>query len=183
MKAEAGAVSVSSTRWRVVGLVLGPVVALQFLPAAAYLVQADGTLRAASTDYAQAYLGIGGGLLIVLGFCTLAYGVLISIDCAVNLVPRCVRVANVRSVCLAWPMIDGVTTVAGRRRLIPALHLINGDVVPIRMAARTPPGSVIASSAALTLISTALTKRSPGQSSWLLPAGGKIVRGRLMRSR
>jgi hypothetical protein len=187
MKAEAGSVSVSSTRWRVVGLVLGPVVALQFLPAAAYLIQADGTLRAASTDYAQAYLGIGGALLIVLGFCTLAYGVLISIDCAVNLVPRCVRVANVRSVCLAWPMIDGVTTVAGRRRLIPALHLINGDVVPIRMAARlparTPPGSVIASSAALTLISTALTKRSPGQSSWLLPAGGKIVRGRLTRYR
>ena len=187
MKAEAGSVSVSSARWRAVGLVLTPVVFLSVLRAAIYVLQADGTLQAASTDYAQAYLGIGSVLLGLLALGWLALGVLISIDCALNLAPWRVRVANLRSVWLAWPMIDGVTTVPAGRRLIPALHLITGEVVPIRMAARLPgrtePASVIESSAALSLISAALTKRSPGQSSWLVPPGGKLVRGRPMRSR
>jgi hypothetical protein len=187
IKGDAESVSVSSARWRAVGLVLTPVVFLSVLRAAIYVVQADGTLQAASTDYAQAYLGIGGVLLGLLALCSLAFGVLISIDCAVNLAPWRVRVANLRSVWLAWPMIDGVTTFAAGRRLIPALHLVNGEVVPIRMAARLPartqPDSVIASSAALSLVSTALSKRSPGQSSWLVPPGGTLVRGRLMRSR
>jgi hypothetical protein len=183
----AGSVSVSSARWRVVWLVATPVVALSVLWAAAYVLQAA-NLESASTDYAQGCLLIGGLLLGVLTLCCLAFGVLFWINaCAVNLTAERIRVANMRSVKLRWPMIDGVTTVRASRRLIPCLHLITGEVVPIRFAARlparTPPASVIASSAALSVFSAALSQRSPGQSSWLVPPGGTIARGRLMRSR
>jgi hypothetical protein len=180
-------VSVSSARWRVVWLVAAPVVALSVLEAAAYVLSAA-NLKTASTDYAQGCLLIGGVVLGVLTLCWLAFGVMAWIyACAVSLSPQHVRVANLRWVKLAWPMIDGVTTVRAGRRLIPCLHLITGEVVPIRFAARlptrTPPASVIASSAALSVISAALSDWSPGQPSWLVLPGGTIVRGRLMRSR
>ena len=152
VQALADSISVSSVRWRAARLVLTLVGALFLFRAGAYLLQADGALRSVGTDYAQAYLGVGGVLLLILDLCWVAFGVMASISTsAVSLRPQHVRVANVRSVLLAWPMIDGVTTIPAGRRLIPGLHLITGEVVPIRFAARLPartqPASVIASSA------------------------------------
>jgi hypothetical protein len=186
--ASGGTFSDSSWRRRVMWLIATPAGGLALLLAAGQVLMADGTLAAASTSFAQAYLGIGGALLVLLDLAWLALGILFATTaCGVAFTRQRVRIANVRSVFLAWPMIDGVTTVRVRRRLVPAVCLITGEVVPIRFAARipasTPPDRVVASSAALSMISGALTRLSPGPASWLRPAGGRMVTGRLTRTR